>query len=179
MAPLNRMARTRVFLFLIICTQQYTHAAFPQNVPIGAIFSDQSREETTAFRNRLDMLNKAKDASFKIVSEPKIVDTSSSFNMVNAVCSQIKRGSGGVYAIFGMYDMPALDAVQDYSRNLQVSFITPSYPPAYSKGSDFVVYMRPNLARPVVDLINKVYKWTSFTYVYDDDEVFYEYFTYA
>ncbi|KAI8508399.1 Glutamate receptor 2, partial [Branchiostoma belcheri] len=85
-------------------------------------------------------------------------------------CSQIKRGSGGVYAIFGMYDMPALDAIQAYSRNLQVSFITPSYPPAYDKRSDFVVYMRPNLARPVVDLINKVYKWDSFTYIYDDDE---------
>ncbi|XP_066286133.1 glutamate receptor 4-like [Branchiostoma lanceolatum] len=169
MAPTRPLTWPRFLLVLTICTQ-CTFAAFPQNVPIGAIFSDQSREETTAFRNRLDMLNKAKDASFKIVSDPKIVDTSNSFNMVNAVCSQIKRGSGGVYAIFGMYDMPALDAIQAYSRNLQISFITPSYPPAYSKRSDFVVYMRPNLARPLVDLINQVYKWSSFTYVYDDDE---------
>uniref|UniRef100_A0A668SNN9 Glutamate receptor n=1 Tax=Oreochromis aureus TaxID=47969 RepID=A0A668SNN9_OREAU len=99
----------------------------------------------------------------KLVPQVDMVDTSSSFAMTYAFCSQFSKG---VYAIMGLYDRRTVNMLMSFCGSLHVCFVTPSFP--VQTNNQFVLQLRPQLQEPLMALLEHFY-WTRFVYMYSSD----------
>ncbi|XP_062309118.1 glutamate receptor 1b isoform X2 [Osmerus eperlanus] len=147
---------TLVFVsFLLGCCRG---TSFPSNINIGGLFPTGSHEyEVFRFA-----LSRHQDIP-KLVPQVDMVDTSSSFAMTYAFCSQFSKG---VYAIMGLYDRKTMNMLMSFCGALHVCFVTPSFP--IDTNNQFVIQLRPELQEPLLALVQH-YQWTRFTYMYSSD----------
>lgn len=103
---------------------------------------------------------------FQLFHHVDHLDSSNSFSVTNAFCSQFSRG---VYAIFGFYDQMSMNTLTSFCGALHTSFITPSFPT--DADVQFVIQMRPALKGPILTLLNE-YDWQRFVYLYDTERGF-------
>uniref|UniRef100_A0A3P8S4B1 Glutamate receptor n=1 Tax=Amphiprion percula TaxID=161767 RepID=A0A3P8S4B1_AMPPE len=99
----------------------------------------------------------------KLVPQVDMVDTSSSFAMTYAFCSQFSKG---VYAIMGLYDRRTVNMLMSFCGSLHVCFVTPSFP--VLTNNQFVLQLRPQLQEPLMALLEHFY-WNHFVYMYSSD----------
>uniref|UniRef100_A0A3Q4MW40 Glutamate receptor, ionotropic, AMPA 1b n=1 Tax=Neolamprologus brichardi TaxID=32507 RepID=A0A3Q4MW40_NEOBR len=99
----------------------------------------------------------------KLVPQVDMVDTSSSFAMTYAFCSQFSKG---VYAIMGLYDRRTVNMLMSFCGSLHVCFVTPSFP--VQTNNQFVLQLRPQLQEPLMALLEHFY-WTRFVYMYSSE----------
>uniref|UniRef100_A0A8C6UIU9 Glutamate ionotropic receptor AMPA type subunit 1 n=1 Tax=Neogobius melanostomus TaxID=47308 RepID=A0A8C6UIU9_9GOBI len=96
----------------------------------------------------------------KLVPQVDLVDTSSSFSMTYAFCSQFSKG---VYAVMGMYDRRTVNMLMSFCGSLHVCFVTPSFP--VQSNNQFLLQLRPPLQEPLMALIQH-FDWNRFVYMY-------------
>uniref|UniRef100_A0AAQ5ZP34 Glutamate receptor n=1 Tax=Amphiprion ocellaris TaxID=80972 RepID=A0AAQ5ZP34_AMPOC len=99
----------------------------------------------------------------KLVPQVDMVDTSSSFAMTYAFCSQFSKG---VYAIMGLYDRRTVNMLMSFCGSLHVCFVTPSFP--VLTNNQFVLQLRPQLQEPLMALLEHFY-WNHFVYMYSSN----------
>uniref|UniRef100_A0AAX7TPG2 Glutamate receptor n=1 Tax=Astatotilapia calliptera TaxID=8154 RepID=A0AAX7TPG2_ASTCA len=132
--------------------------SFPTNINIGGLFPGDSHEYEV-FRFAL-----AQNQDIpKLVPQVDMVDTSSSFAMTYAFCSQFSKG---VYAIMGLYDRRTVNMLMSFCGSLHVCFVTPSFP--VQTNNQFVLQLRPQLQEPLMALLEHFY-WTRFVYMYSSE----------
>ncbi|XP_056140825.1 glutamate receptor 1-like isoform X4 [Lampris incognitus] len=132
--------------------------SFPSNINIGGLFPTGSHEyEVFRFA-----LARHQDIP-KLVPQVDMVDTSSSFAMTYAFCSQFSKG---VYAIMGLYDRRTVNMLMSFCGSLHVCFVTPSFP--VQTNNQFVLQLRPQLQEPLMALLDH-FQWTRFVYMYSSD----------
>uniref|UniRef100_A0AAQ5Z058 Glutamate receptor n=1 Tax=Amphiprion ocellaris TaxID=80972 RepID=A0AAQ5Z058_AMPOC len=132
--------------------------SFPTNINIGGLFPTGSHEyEVFRFA-----LAQNQDVP-KLVPQVDMVDTSSSFAMTYAFCSQFSKG---VYAIMGLYDRRTVNMLMSFCGSLHVCFVTPSFP--VLTNNQFVLQLRPQLQEPLMALLEHFY-WNHFVYMYSSN----------
>ncbi|XP_038631957.1 glutamate receptor 4-like isoform X5 [Scyliorhinus canicula] len=140
--------------------------AFPSNVQIGGLFARSTDQENSAFRFGIYLHNtnpNISEAPFALTPHVDNLESSNSFSVTNAFCSQYSKG---VYAIFGFYDKRSVNTLTSFCGALHTSFITPSFP---TEGEvQFVIQLRPPLQGALLSLLTH-YKWERFVYLYDTD----------
>ncbi|XP_043560829.1 glutamate receptor 3b isoform X1 [Chiloscyllium punctatum] len=140
--------------------------AFPSNVQIGGLFARSTDQENSAFRFGIYLHNtnpNISEAPFALTPHVDNLESSNSFSVTNAFCSQYSKG---VYAIFGFYDKRSVNTLTSFCGALHTSFITPSFP---TEGEvQFVIQLRPPLQGALLSLLIH-YKWERFVYLYDTD----------
>uniref|UniRef100_A0A4W3J5Y4 Glutamate receptor n=1 Tax=Callorhinchus milii TaxID=7868 RepID=A0A4W3J5Y4_CALMI len=140
--------------------------AFPSNVQIGGLFARSTDQENSAFRFGIYLHNtnpNISEAPFALTPHVDNLESSNSFSVTNAFCSQYSKG---VYAIFGFYDKRSVNTLTSFCGALHTSFITPSFP---TEGEiQFVIQLRPPLHGALLGLLSH-YKWKKFVYLYDTD----------
>ncbi|KAE8627613.1 hypothetical protein XENTR_v10007065 [Xenopus tropicalis] len=140
--------------------------AFPSSVQIGGLFIRNTDQEYTAFRLAIFLHNTSpneSEALFNLVPHVDNIETSNSFAVTNAFCSQYSRG---VFAIFGLYDKRSVHTLTSFCSALHISLITPSFP---TEGeSQFVLQLRPSLRGALLSLLDH-YGWNHYVFLYDTD----------
>uniref|UniRef100_A0AAQ5XYZ1 Glutamate receptor n=1 Tax=Amphiprion ocellaris TaxID=80972 RepID=A0AAQ5XYZ1_AMPOC len=125
--------------------------------------------EHSAFRFAVQLYNTNQNTTekpFHLNYNVDNLESSNSFSVTHAFCSQFSRG---VYAIFGFYDKKSMNTLTSFCGALHTSFVTPSYPT--DNEVQFVIQMRPALRGAVLSLLSH-YKWQKFVYLYDTDRGF-------
>ncbi|KAJ4930421.1 hypothetical protein JOQ06_019423 [Pogonophryne albipinna] len=141
-------------------------AGFPNQISIGGLFMRSTVQEHSAFRFAVQLYNTNQNATekpFNLIYNVDNLESSNSFSVTHAFCSQFSRG---VYAILGFYDRKSMNTLTSFCGALHTSFITPSFP--IDADVQFVIQMRPGLRGAVLSLLNH-YKWEKFVYLYDTD----------
>uniref|UniRef100_A0A8D3D3U3 Glutamate receptor n=1 Tax=Scophthalmus maximus TaxID=52904 RepID=A0A8D3D3U3_SCOMX len=126
-------------------------------------------QEHSAFRFAVQLYNTNQNTTekpFHLNYNVDNLESSNSFSVTHAFCSQFSRG---VYAIFGFYDKKSMNTLTSFCGALHTSFVTPSYPT--DNEVQFVIQMRPALRGAVLSLLSH-YKWQKFVYLYDTDRGF-------
>ncbi|XP_017598638.1 PREDICTED: glutamate receptor 3 isoform X2 [Corvus brachyrhynchos] len=126
-------------------------------------------QEHSAFRFAVQLYNTNQNTTekpFHLNYHVDHLDSSNSFSVTNAFCSQFSRG---VYAIFGFYDQMSMNTLTSFCGALHTSFITPSFPT--DADVQFVIQMRPALKGAILSLLT-YYKWEKFVYLYDTERGF-------
>ncbi|XP_010014299.1 PREDICTED: glutamate receptor 3 [Nestor notabilis] len=126
-------------------------------------------QEHSAFRFAVQLYNTNQNTTekpFHLNYHVDHLDSSNSFSVTNAFCSQFSRG---VYAIFGFYDQMSMNTLTSFCGALHTSFITPSFPT--DADVQFVIQMRPALKGAILSLLTH-YKWEKFVYLYDTERGF-------
>uniref|UniRef100_A0A8D3CPF2 Glutamate receptor n=1 Tax=Scophthalmus maximus TaxID=52904 RepID=A0A8D3CPF2_SCOMX len=144
-------------------------AGFPNQINIGGLFMRSTVQEHSAFRFAVQLYNTNQNATekpFNLNYNVDNLESSNSFSVTHAFCSQFSRG---VYAIFGFYDRKSMNTLTSFCGALHTSFITPSFP--IDADVQFVIQMRPGLRGAVLSLLDH-YKWEKFVYLYDTDRGF-------
>ncbi|KAF3841224.1 hypothetical protein F7725_007086 [Dissostichus mawsoni] len=144
-------------------------AGFPNQISIGGLFMRSTVQEHSAFRFAVQLYNTNQNATekpFNLIYNVDNLESSNSFSVTHAFCSQFSRG---VYAILGFYDRKSMNTLTSFCGALHTSFITPSFP--IDADVQFVIQMRPGLRGAVLSLLNH-YKWEKFVYLYDTDRGF-------
>uniref|UniRef100_A0A8D3DF66 Glutamate receptor n=1 Tax=Scophthalmus maximus TaxID=52904 RepID=A0A8D3DF66_SCOMX len=158
----------RVVLFLLwLCDR--SSAGFPNQINIGGLFMRSTVQEHSAFRFAVQLYNTNQNTTekpFHLNYNVDNLESSNSFSVTHAFCSQFSRG---VYAIFGFYDKKSMNTLTSFCGALHTSFVTPSYPT--DNEVQFVIQMRPALRGAVLSLLSH-YKWQKFVYLYDTDRGF-------
>uniref|UniRef100_A0A4W6DUP3 Glutamate receptor n=1 Tax=Lates calcarifer TaxID=8187 RepID=A0A4W6DUP3_LATCA len=158
----------RVVLFLLwLCDRSF--AGFPNQINIGGLFMRSTVQEHSAFRFAVQLYNTNQNTTekpFHLNYNVDNLESSNSFSVTHAFCSQFSRG---VYAIFGFYDKKSMNTLTSFCGALHTSFVTPSYPT--DNEVQFVIQMRPALRGAVLSLLSH-YKWQKFVYLYDTDRGF-------
>ncbi|XP_016525120.1 glutamate receptor 3b isoform X3 [Poecilia formosa] len=158
----------RVVLFLLWLFDQ-SLAGFPNQINIGGLFMRSTVQEHSAFRFAVQLYNTNQNTTekpFHLNYNVDNLESSNSFSVTHAFCSQFSRG---VYAIFGFYDKKSMNTLTSFCGALHTSFVTPSYPT--DNEVQFVIQMRPTLRGAVLSLLS-YYKWQKFVYLYDTDRGF-------
>ncbi|XP_077433508.1 glutamate receptor 3-like isoform X6 [Vanacampus margaritifer] len=161
------MARSLVLLLLWFF--ETSTAGFPNQINIGGLFMRSTVQEHSAFRFAVQLYNTNQNTTekpFHLNYNVDNLESSNSFSVTHAFCSQFSRG---VYAIFGFYDKKSMNTLTSFCGALHTSFVTPSYPT--DNEVQFVIQMRPALRGAVLSLISH-YKWQKFVYLYDTDRGF-------
>ncbi|XP_027864531.1 glutamate receptor 3b isoform X5 [Xiphophorus couchianus] len=161
------MAQRVVFFLLWLFDQ--TSAGFPNQINIGGLFMRSTVQEHSAFRFAVQLYNTNQNTTekpFHLNYNVDNLESSNSFSVTHAFCSQFSRG---VYAIFGFYDKKSMNTLTSFCGALHTSFVTPSYPT--DNEVQFVIQMRPTLRGAVLSLLS-YYKWQKFVYLYDTDRGF-------
>ncbi|KAK2881858.1 hypothetical protein Q8A73_022368 [Channa argus] len=141
-------------------------AGFPNQINIGGLFMRSTVQEHSAFRFAVQLYNTNQNVTekpFHLNYNVDNLESSNSFSVTHAFCSQFSRG---VYAIFGFYDRKSMNTLTSFCGALHTSFITPSFP--IDADVQFVIQMRPSLRGAVLSLLDH-YKWEKFVYLYDTD----------
>uniref|UniRef100_A0A8B9LPH3 Glutamate receptor n=1 Tax=Astyanax mexicanus TaxID=7994 RepID=A0A8B9LPH3_ASTMX len=123
-------------------------------------------QEHSAFRFAVQLYNTNQNMTekpFHLNYNVDNLESSNSFSVTHAFCSQFSRG---VYAIFGFYDKKSMNTLTSFCGALHTSFVTPSYP--IDSDVQFVIQMRPPLKGAVLSLLT-YYRWEKFVYLYDTD----------
>ncbi|KAM9385740.1 LOW QUALITY PROTEIN: glutamate receptor 3-like [Pholidichthys leucotaenia] len=144
-------------------------AGFPNQINIGGLFMRSTVQEHSAFRFAVQLYNTNQNVTekpFHLNYNVDNLESSNSFSVTHAFCSQFSRG---VYAIFGFYDRKSMNTLTSFCGALHTSFITPSFP--IDADVQFVIQMRPSLRGVVLSLLGH-YKWERFVYLYDTDRGF-------
>uniref|UniRef100_A0A8C1UQV4 Glutamate receptor, ionotropic, AMPA 3b n=1 Tax=Cyprinus carpio TaxID=7962 RepID=A0A8C1UQV4_CYPCA len=144
-------------------------AGFPNQINIGGLFMRSTVQEHSAFRFAVQLYNTNQNTTekpFHLNYNVDNLESSNSFSVTHAFCSQFSRG---VYAIFGFYDKKSMNTLTSFCGALHTSFVTPSYP--IDSDVQFVIQMRPPLKGAVLSLLSH-YKWDKFVYLYDTDRGF-------
>lgn len=144
-------------------------AGFPNQINIGGLFMRTTVQEHSAFRFAVQLYNTNQNTTekpFHLNYNVDNLESSNSFSVTHAFCSQFSRG---VYAIFGFYDKKSMNTLTSFCGALHTSFVTPSYPT--DNEVQFVIQMRPALRGAVLSLLSH-YKWQKFVYLYDTDRGF-------
>ncbi|XP_054647836.1 glutamate receptor 3b isoform X3 [Dunckerocampus dactyliophorus] len=158
----------RVVLFLLWLFDT-SSAGFPNQINIGGLFMRSTVQEHSAFRFAVQLYNTNQNTTekpFHLNYNVDNLESSNSFSVTHAFCSQFSRG---VYAIFGFYDKKSMNTLTSFCGALHTSFVTPSYPT--DNEVQFVIQMRPALRGAVLSLLSH-YKWQKFVYLYDTDRGF-------
>ncbi|XP_032558026.1 glutamate receptor 3 isoform X4 [Chiroxiphia lanceolata] len=135
----------------------------------GGLFMRNTVQEHSAFRFAVQLYNTNQNTTekpFHLNYHVDHLDSSNSFSVTNAFCSQFSRG---VYAIFGFYDQMSMNTLTSFCGALHTSFITPSFPT--DADVQFVIQMRPALKGAILSLLT-YYKWEKFVYLYDTERGF-------
>uniref|UniRef100_A0A8D0L953 Glutamate receptor n=1 Tax=Sphenodon punctatus TaxID=8508 RepID=A0A8D0L953_SPHPU len=146
-----------------------TLGGFPNTISIGGLFMRNTVQEHSAFRFAVQLYNTNQNITekpFHLNYHEDHLDSSNSFSVTNAFCSQFSRG---VYAIFGFYDQMSMNTLTSFCGALHTSFITPSFPT--DADVQFVIQMRPALKGGILSLLT-YYKWEKFVYLYDTERGF-------
>uniref|UniRef100_A0A8C3KRY0 Glutamate receptor n=1 Tax=Chrysolophus pictus TaxID=9089 RepID=A0A8C3KRY0_CHRPC len=133
------------------------------------LFMRNTVQEHSAFRFAVQLYNTNQNTTekpFHLNYHVDHLDSSNSFSVTNAFCSQFSRG---VYAIFGFYDQMSMNTLTSFCGALHTSFITPSFPT--DADVQFVIQMRPALKGAILSLLT-YYKWEKFVYLYDTERGF-------
>uniref|UniRef100_A0A7M4ED52 Glutamate receptor n=1 Tax=Crocodylus porosus TaxID=8502 RepID=A0A7M4ED52_CROPO len=136
---------------------------------VGGLFMRNTVQEHSAFRFAVQLYNTNQNITekpFHLNYHVDHLDSSNSFSVTNAFCSQFSRG---VYAIFGFYDQMSMNTLTSFCGALHTSFITPSFPT--DADVQFVIQMRPALKGAILSLLT-YYKWEKFVYLYDTERGF-------
>ncbi|KAG7483505.1 hypothetical protein MATL_G00039120 [Megalops atlanticus] len=144
-------------------------AGFPNQINIGGLFVRSTVQEHSAFRFAVQLYNSNQNVTekpFQLNYNVDNLESSNSFSVTHAFCSQFSRG---VYAIFGFYDKKSMNTLTSFCGALHTSFITPSYP--IDADVQFIIQMRPTLRGAVLSLLAH-YKWERFVYLYDTERGF-------
>ncbi|KAF3838154.1 hypothetical protein F7725_009922 [Dissostichus mawsoni] len=163
----EKMAQRAVLLLLWLFDRSY--AGFPNQISIGGLFMRSTVQEHSAFRFAAQLYNTNQNTTekpFHLLYNVDNLESSNSFAVTHAFCSQFSRG---VYAIFGFYDKKSMNTLTSFCGALHTSFVTPSYPT--DNEVQFVIQMRPPLRGAVLSLLSH-YKWQKFVYLYDTDRGF-------
>ncbi|XP_063347493.1 glutamate receptor 3b isoform X3 [Pelmatolapia mariae] len=161
------MAQRVVFFLLWLFDRSF--AGFPNQINIGGLFMRSTVQEHSAFRFAVQLYNTNQNTTekpFHLNYNVDNLESSNSFSVTHAFCSQFSRG---VYAIFGFYDKKSMNTLTSFCGALHTSFVTPSYPT--DNEVQFVIQMRPALRGAVLSLLSH-YKWQKFVYLYDTDRGF-------
>ncbi|XP_045080554.1 glutamate receptor 3-like [Coregonus clupeaformis] len=143
-----------------------SYGAFPNQINIGGLFMRSTVQEHSAFRFAVQLYNTNQNVTekpFHLNYNVDNLESSNSFTVTHAFCSQFSRG---VYAIFGFYDKKSMNTLTSFCGALHTSFITPSFPA--DADVQFVIQMRPPLRGAVLSLLAH-YKWEKFVYLYDTE----------
>uniref|UniRef100_A0A8D0Z595 Glutamate receptor n=1 Tax=Sus scrofa TaxID=9823 RepID=A0A8D0Z595_PIG len=138
-------------------------------VSLGGLFMRNTVQEHSAFRFAVQLYNTNQNTTekpFHLNYHVDHLDSSNSFSVTNAFCSQFSRG---VYAIFGFYDQMSMNTLTSFCGALHTSFVTPSFPT--DADVQFVIQMRPALKGAILSLLGH-YKWEKFVYLYDTERGF-------
>ncbi|XP_028815286.1 glutamate receptor 3-like isoform X3 [Denticeps clupeoides] len=160
----TKMAQRDLLLLLWIVAESL--AGFPNQINIGGLFMRSTVQEHSAFRFAVQLYNTNQNMSekpFHLNYNVDNLESSNSFSVTHAFCSQFSRG---VYAIFGFYDKKSMNTLTSFCGALHTSFITPSYPT--DSDVQFVIQMRPTLKGAILSLLSH-YRWDRFIYLYDTD----------
>uniref|UniRef100_A0A3Q4HD61 Glutamate receptor n=2 Tax=Neolamprologus brichardi TaxID=32507 RepID=A0A3Q4HD61_NEOBR len=163
----EKMAQRVVFILLWLFDRSF--AGFPNQINIGGLFMRSTVQEHSAFRFAVQLYNTNQNTTekpFHLNYNVDNLESSNSFSVTHAFCSQFSRG---VYAIFGFYDKKSMNTLTSFCGALHTSFVTPSYPT--DNEVQFVIQMRPALRGAVLSLLSH-YKWQKFVYLYDTDRGF-------
>ncbi|XP_069068077.1 glutamate receptor 3 isoform X2 [Pleurodeles waltl] len=142
---------------------------FPNTINIGGLFMRNTIQEHSAFLFAVQLYNTNQNITekpFQLFHHVDHLDSSNSFSVTNAFCSQFSRG---VYAIFGFYDQMSMNTLTSFCGALHTSFITPSFPT--DADVQFVIQMRPPLKGAILSLLSD-YDWQKFVYLYDTERGF-------
>eukprot|EP00076_Gallus_gallus_P039756 XP_025005294.1 glutamate receptor 3 isoform X2 [Gallus gallus] len=159
----------RAVLLLLAGLLGEARAGFPNTISIGGLFMRNTVQEHSAFRFAVQLYNTNQNTTekpFHLNYHVDHLDSSNSFSVTNAFCSQFSRG---VYAIFGFYDQMSMNTLTSFCGALHTSFITPSFPT--DADVQFVIQMRPALKGAILSLLT-YYKWEKFVYLYDTERGF-------
>ncbi|KAJ7415176.1 hypothetical protein WISP_79335 [Willisornis vidua] len=159
----------RTLLLLLAGLLGEALAGFPNTISIGGLFMRNTVQEHSAFRFAVQLYNTNQNTTekpFHLNYHVDHLDSSNSFSVTNAFCSQFSRG---VYAIFGFYDQMSMNTLTSFCGALHTSFITPSFPT--DADVQFVIQMRPALKGAILSLLT-YYKWEKFVYLYDTERGF-------
>uniref|UniRef100_A0A6Q2ZD34 Glutamate receptor n=1 Tax=Esox lucius TaxID=8010 RepID=A0A6Q2ZD34_ESOLU len=164
---MEKMAQNLVLFLLWLSGRSL--AGFPNQINIGGLFMRSTVQEHSAFRFAVQLYNTNQNTTekpFHLNYNVDNLESSNSFSVTHAFCSQFSRG---VYAIFGFYDKKSMNTLTSFCGALHTSFVTPSYPT--DNEVQFVIQMRPALRGAVLSLLSH-YKWQKFVYLYDTDRGF-------
>ncbi|XP_071268232.1 glutamate receptor 3-like [Salvelinus alpinus] len=156
------------FVLFLLWLSGRSLAGFPNQINIGGLFMRSTVQEHSAFRFAVQLYNTNQNTTekpFHLNYNVDNLESSNSFSVTHAFCSQFSRG---VYAIFGFYDKKSMNTLTSFCGALHTSFVTPSYPT--DNEVQFVIQMRPALRGAVLSLLSH-YKWQKFVYLYDTDRV--------
>ncbi|XP_059107525.1 glutamate receptor 3 [Peromyscus eremicus] len=159
----------RAVFFLVLGLLGHSHGGFPNTISIGGLFMRNTVQEHSAFRFAVQLYNTNQNTTekpFHLNYHVDHLDSSNSFSVTNAFCSQFSRG---VYAIFGFYDQMSMNTLTSFCGALHTSFVTPSFPT--DADVQFVIQMRPALKGAILSLLG-YYKWEKFVYLYDTERGF-------
>ncbi|XP_054070845.1 glutamate receptor 3 isoform X2 [Rissa tridactyla] len=159
----------RTLLLLLAGLLGEALAGFPNTISIGGLFMRNTVQEHSAFRFAVQLYNTNQNTTekpFHLNYHVDHLDSSNSFSVTNAFCSQFSRG---VYAIFGFYDQMSMNTLTSFCGALHTSFVTPSFPT--DADVQFVIQMRPALKGAILSLLTH-YKWEKFVYLYDTERGF-------
>ncbi|XP_075576700.1 glutamate receptor 3 [Pelecanus crispus] len=159
----------RTLLLLLAGLLGEAQAGFPNTISIGGLFMRNTVQEHSAFRFAVQLYNTNQNTTekpFHLNYHVDHLDSSNSFSVTNAFCSQFSRG---VYAIFGFYDQMSMNTLTSFCGALHTSFVTPSFPT--DADVQFVIQMRPALKGAILSLLTH-YKWEKFVYLYDTERGF-------
>ncbi|KAM9179719.1 glutamate receptor 3 isoform 2-T2 [Mergus octosetaceus] len=161
--------RTLLLLLLLAGLLGEARGGFPNTISIGGLFMRNTVQEHSAFRFAVQLYNTNQNTTekpFHLNYHVDHLDSSNSFSVTNAFCSQFSRG---VYAIFGFYDQMSMNTLTSFCGALHTSFVTPSFPT--DADVQFVIQMRPALKGAILSLLTH-YKWEKFVYLYDTERGF-------
>ncbi|GAB5584874.1 glutamate receptor 3 isoform X1 [Prionailurus iriomotensis] len=156
----------RAVFLLVLGLLGHSHGGFPNTISIGGLFMRNTVQEHSAFRFAVQLYNTNQNTTekpFHLNYHVDHLDSSNSFSVTNAFCSQFSRG---VYAIFGFYDQMSMNTLTSFCGALHTSFVTPSFPT--DADVQFVIQMRPALKGAILSLLGH-YKWEKFVYLYDTE----------
>uniref|UniRef100_A0A8C7C0D1 Glutamate receptor n=1 Tax=Neovison vison TaxID=452646 RepID=A0A8C7C0D1_NEOVI len=159
----------RAVFLLVLGLLGHSHGGFPNTISIGGLFMRNTVQEHSAFRFAVQLYNTNQNTTekpFHLNYHVDHLDSSNSFSVTNAFCSQFSRG---VYAIFGFYDQMSMNTLTSFCGALHTSFVTPSFPT--DADVQFVIQMRPALKGAILSLLGH-YKWEKFVYLYDTERGF-------
>ncbi|KAM8953805.1 glutamate receptor 3 isoform 2-T2 [Pelodytes ibericus] len=156
-------------LLLLASLAGESFGGFPNTINIGGLFMRNTIQEHSAFLFAVQLHNTNQNNTerpFQLFHHVDHLDSSNSFSVTNAFCSQFSRG---VYAIFGFYDQMSMNTLTSFCGALHTSFITPSFPT--DADVQFVIQMRPSLKGAILTILND-YDWQKFVYLYDTERGF-------
>ncbi|XP_072483151.1 glutamate receptor 3 isoform X3 [Notamacropus eugenii] len=164
-----RQGALQTSCLLVLGFLAHSFGGFPNTISIGGLFMRNTVQEHSAFRFAVQLYNTNQNTTekpFHLNYHVDHLDSSNSFSVTNAFCSQFSRG---VYAIFGFYDQMSMNTLTSFCGALHTSFVTPSFPT--DADVQFVIQMRPALKGAILNLLSH-YKWEKFVYLYDTERGF-------